>query len=329
LNDAMAASAALFGYNIGGVDNSAIRAFQILAGVGLGKWFPTKKSSAIAYRRNKDKCVSRFADTISNLKNNVIEITSYFIANVLFILCVLSTDPDSKFYFALFAILVPVITLPSVILYYNIAGKDGNRDPTQLAVFRYFSQLLHLTIIDPQFPKYVYLSDPAFLENLALMPLLRRQCKNIIVCDSSTDSLGTCEDLFNALEYARKRLFCKFSPPPSTNNSDIHNYLLHQFVYPHKKRSILFHVAYLNGTIGKILYLKPRNDDRSKSGPFGCCCNCCDNNRFIANFTGEFPNNVVSNVCFSPSTYEAYENEGILAYKEAKENGLLPHLENA
>lgn len=51
--------------------------------------------------------------------------------------------------------------------------------------------------------EYVYLSDGAHFENLALYEMVRRGCRNIVVLDSGCDATFTYEDLGNALRKIR------------------------------------------------------------------------------------------------------------------------------
>jgi hypothetical protein len=74
-----------------------------------------------------------------------------------------------------------------------------NGSPT-VGFYWLLRELLGSTNDDSEF---VYLSDGAHFENLAVYELVRRRCKLIVVCDASGDGGYTFGDLFNAMERCR------------------------------------------------------------------------------------------------------------------------------
>ena len=83
----------------------------------------------------------------------------------------------------------------------------------------------------PMPPPVMLLSDGGHVENLALLPLLKKRLKKIIVVDggfkNNEELYG--ESLLNALMLARKKLNCSFL---SEDGGDVISDLFEKFVKP-------------------------------------------------------------------------------------------------
>ena len=87
--------------------------------------------------------------------------------------------------------------------------------------------------IGPNPPPVMLLSDGGHVENLGLLPLLKKKLKKIIVVDGGykNDEKLYGDSLLNALMLARKKLNCSFL---SDSGSDVISDLLEKFVKPAK-----------------------------------------------------------------------------------------------
>ena len=77
---------------------------------------------------------------------------------------------------------------------------------------RVIRELLRVDNVGPTPPSILYLSDGGHIENLALLSLLKRRLKKILVVDGGIvekDS-GVARDLLISLEQARQKLRCSF-----------------------------------------------------------------------------------------------------------------------
>lgn len=85
--------------------------------------------------------------------------------------------------------------------------------------------------VGPMPPPVMLLSDGGHVENLALLPLLKKKLKKIIVVDGGykNDEKLYGESLLNALMLARKKLNCSFL---SEEGGDVISDLLEKFVNP-------------------------------------------------------------------------------------------------
>eukprot|EP00741_Cyanophora_paradoxa_P009549 tig00001525_g9249.t1 len=120
-------------------------------------------------------------------------------------------------------------------------------------------------------PSYIYLSDAAYSEGTALLPLLRRGCDRIVLFDSTEDPATECAALTLALDRARKVLNCSFYPrhPDLWRMRDeLAVTFFRDFVAgaggegagvpPVPPRTCVFFVRYADRRVGEITYLKLR-----------------------------------------------------------------------
>ena len=101
--------------------------------------------------------------------------------------------------------------------------------------------------IGPIPPPILLLSDGGHFENLAILPLLKRRLRRIVVVDGGykQDDQSYGESLLNALMLARIKLNCSFL---SEDGQDVTFNLLEKFVRPktgEKPRYYKFVVLYL------------------------------------------------------------------------------------
>lgn len=112
----------------------------------------------------------------------------------------------------------------------------------------YVSEMFSKDNVGPMPPPVMLLSDGGHVENLALLPLLKKKLKKIIVVDGGykNDEKLYGESLLNALMLARKKLNCSFL---SEEGGDVISDLLEKFVNPaeteQKPRSYRFVVLVL------------------------------------------------------------------------------------
>jgi len=97
--------------------------------------------------------------------------------------------------------------------------------------------------------KYVYLTDGAHFENLAIYELVKRECGYIIASDAGEDSGYVFSDLANAIRKCRTDLgaeidlkLASFAPNPETGFAKYH--------------AIRGEIRYRSGKKGEILYFK-------------------------------------------------------------------------
>ena len=125
-------------------------------------------------------------------------------------------------------------------------------------------------------PPVLHLSDGGHIENLGLLPLLKRKLGKIVVVDGGVkEDEGLGSTLFIALKHAREKLYCSFS---GINGRDIYEDFRRKFTdKPHEKqpRSYRFKVEYShnsgdedyeNKEEGEILYIQPRHPKHGLSG---------------------------------------------------------------
>lgn len=203
----------------------------------------------------------------------------------------------------------------------------------------------------PMPPPVMLLSDGGHFENLALLPLLKKRLKKIIVVDGGykNDMKLYGESLSNALMLAREKLGCSFL---SYKCGDVISDLMENFVKPNADgkypRHYKFKVQYKSDKsasgsgAGEILLIAPRNPEdgltderdgsRSTDEPDGptpedikrltfCCCECCHRtschgcSSWLCNV---FPQHITANQFFTPRMFKAYHSEGYWACDEAK-----------
>jgi len=219
-------------------------------------------------------------------------------------------DPNNRAICVLIFAVPLAITLFTLVLF-NYLPK---RSPHDLMIYRYLALLLQLVDIKNTWPHYLFLSDGGHLENLGILPLLRRRCKRIFICDGSQDVKGTCDELFKSLRLAEERLYCSFLALDSDDSAT--KYIANNFIAnPNRGRFVCFRVKYYDGTFGNITFLKAARSDRSYSG---MCCNCCKSHKCWDLCCSSFPQTSTGNQFFSPVMYAAYQEEGSIAFEEFK-----------
>jgi len=143
--------------------------------------------------------------------------------------------------------------------------------------------------------KYVYLSDGAHFENLALYELVRRECDFIIASDAGEDSGYVFEDLANAIRKCRTDLGAEIvlNLAPITANPETR-----QAKY-HAVRGDIF---YRSGRIGKILLFK------------SCLTGGEPNDvKDYLRLHREFPQQSTADQWFDESQFESYRELGFFA----------------
>lgn len=123
----------------------------------------------------------------------------------------------------------------------NVPSLSNLRLVDFLSLFRWFivhnsfvhyvSEMFSKDNVGPMPPPVMLLSDGGHVENLALLPLLKKKLKKIIVVDGGykNDEKLYGESLLNALMLARKKLNCSFL---SEEGGDVILDLLEKFVNP-------------------------------------------------------------------------------------------------
>lgn len=126
--------------------------------------------------------------------------------------------------------------------------------------------------VGPTPPPILYLSDGGHVENLGLLPLLKRKCEKIVVINAGRveEDLGIAHALLYALTQAREKLHCSFT---GMDGRDVYEDIRTVIVDrpPGKQpRSYRFKVQYFDYTDegeekkigeGEILYLLPRHPE--------------------------------------------------------------------
>lgn len=134
--------------------------------------------------------------------------------------------------------------------------------------------MFFVTNVGPSPPAILRLSDGGHIENLAILPLLKKRLKKVVVVDGghkeSDQEWG--DSLLKALSLARQKLKCSFI---GLDGRDVIEDLEDRFVNKplgHQPRSYRFKVHYYeNGTVleearkvdeGEILLVSPRHPDK-------------------------------------------------------------------
>ncbi|XP_078381571.1 uncharacterized protein LOC144664342 isoform X2 [Oculina patagonica] len=142
---------------------------------------------------------------------------------------------------------------------------------------RFIRELLEVVNVGPTPPAVLHLSDGGHVENLGILPLLKKRLQRIVVIDGGTlkEDQGVAGALINALEKARDTLHCSFI---GINGRDVLEDLRANFIdRPSSKqpRSYRFRVEYYNYTEdgeeqkvgeGEVLYILPRHPKQGFSG---------------------------------------------------------------
>lgn len=106
----------------------------------------------------------------------------------------------------------------------------------------------------------VLLSDGGHTENLGLLPLLEVRSARILCIDNSSDPDEVCEDLYTAMDKARRFFGCQFSPPPGWAHRYTDTALyMRDVLLLSKPTSFLLSVTYADGSTGLLLHLRTRH----------------------------------------------------------------------
>jgi len=143
--------------------------------------------------------------------------------------------------------------------------------------------------------KYVYLTDGAHFENLAIYELVKRECGYIIASDAGEDSGYVFSDLANAIRKCRTDLGAEidlklgpFTPNPETGFAKYH--------------AIRGEIRYRSGKKGEILYFK------------SCLTGGEPNDvKDYRRLHKEFPQQSTANQWFDESQFESYRALGLFA----------------
>ena len=94
--------------------------------------------------------------------------------------------------------------------------------------------------IGPLPPPILLLSDGGHVENLALLPLLKKRLQRIVVVDGcyKNEKKFYGESILNAMQLARKKLNCAFL---SEDGHDVTSDFLAKFVNPETGRNLCYY----------------------------------------------------------------------------------------
>ncbi|XP_078363488.1 uncharacterized protein LOC144647573 [Oculina patagonica] len=215
--------------------------------------------------------------------------------------------------------------------------------------------------IGPMPPPILLLSDGGHIENLAILPLLKRRLRRIVVVDGGykNDDQYYGDSLLNALMLAHTKLNCSFL---SEDGQDVIFNLLETFVRPKtggKPHYYKFKVRYQSDEFGEegegeILLIVPRDPQHGVSeemdgnrstnlhpfdAPDGvfftqdevnkltlCCCECCHRQacQSLSKICcNVFPQHSTANQFFTSRMFSAYHCEGYRACVDANAVGFL------
>ncbi|XP_067053697.1 uncharacterized protein [Acropora muricata] len=137
---------------------------------------------------------------------------------------------------------------------------------------RFMRGFLSINNIGTNPPPILRLSDGGHFENLALLPLLEKKLKKIVIFDGSYnpgDAEKYADSLLTALKLAREKLHCSFV---GWSGRDINEDIRVEFLKmksPQRPRSYRFKVQYYDKadiklSDGEILFIAPRHPSESK-----------------------------------------------------------------
>ncbi|XP_048585480.1 uncharacterized protein LOC116617811 [Nematostella vectensis] len=135
-------------------------------------------------------------------------------------------------------------------------------------IVRFLRGFMNVTTNGSIPPPILRLSDGGHFENLALLPLLKKRLKRIVVIDGSciSDEKKYGDDLLGALQLARDRLHCSFL---DEDGNDVILAIKENLVMK-KLRSFRFKVKYRNDPKeGEILFVVPRRPGSCQSEETG------------------------------------------------------------
>ncbi|XP_022799709.1 uncharacterized protein LOC111337638, partial [Stylophora pistillata] len=269
LSVAMATSAAAVASNMGSYDKSTegFKQLQTVLGLGMGSSLVSDLHSL-----QRESCLFKILPLIVE----VIRVLPLVTFPVVYF-----AGGDEKWVeigVAIFWVLLLVLSIISV-------QRTGDENPghvekitrwfiVHVGFVRFLRQMFFVTNVGPSPPAILRLSDGGHIENLAILPLLKKRLKKIVVVDGgqkeSDQEWG--DSLLTALSLARQKLDCSFI---GLDGRDVIEDLKNKFVNKplgHQPRSYRFKVHYFeNETVleearkvgeGEILLVSPRHPDK-------------------------------------------------------------------
>ncbi|XP_068683749.1 uncharacterized protein [Montipora foliosa] len=272
LSDAMATSAAALSTYMGKYDNSpemSLSRFHTLIGLNMG----TRMISDIQSVRKEtfiDKVLPFAIDAFRALPLICVPPIVHF--------GVADSDFASKVAVICFIVIHFVLAWAAFV-------HTGSRYPgwreklarwfiVHISFVQFIRETFSKNNIGPMPPPVLLLSDGGHFENLALLPLLKKRLKKIVVVDGGQkeDDMHYGDSLLKALMLARTQLDCSFL---SKDGGDVISFLFDAFQEPKKgklPRFFKFKVQYKEGQFGgsgdgEIMLITPRYPTDSVSCP--------------------------------------------------------------
>ncbi|XP_074621395.1 uncharacterized protein LOC141879929 isoform X2 [Acropora palmata] len=208
---AMATSAAAVARNMGAYEDSTVgfKQLQVVLGLGMDSFWVSDVESL----RRRNCCLEILPFVIEVVR--VLPLVTFPLVYFL-----KGERADDEIWVAigvlLFFILLGVLTIFSVL-------RTGHENPGSLErltrwfavnvpVVRYMRQLLSVANRGPTPPPILLLSDGGHIENLGILPLLKKRLPKIVVVNGGgkTDDSDWGKDLLHAFSLAREKLHCSF-----------------------------------------------------------------------------------------------------------------------
>ncbi|XP_022790889.1 uncharacterized protein LOC111330315 [Stylophora pistillata] len=268
LADAMATSAAAVSYRMGKHTLKPLQTLQIMLGIGMG-------TAIKAEPRSRRGCFSRFVAVISHL----------VLALPILLLPLIPILGGSEVWNERAVIFFLVFFCVSTLIAVMPTGAENPRCWQHFVRWcivnvyhvRVIRELLRVVNEGPTPPPILYLSDGGHIENLALLPLLKRKLKKILVVDGGAIEWdkGMAGDLLISLQQARQKLRCSFIGMDGRDViEDIRAKVIDRPAGM-RPRSYRFKVEYYDlkedggeekAGDGEVLYILPRHPDDGLQG---------------------------------------------------------------
>ncbi|XP_015769740.1 PREDICTED: uncharacterized protein LOC107348228 [Acropora digitifera] len=275
LSAAMATSAAAVARNMGAYENSteAFKQLQVVLGLGMdSSWVSDTQT---LYTR---KWYWEILPAVVNVASVLPLVTS------LLVYFMNGEKSDDEMWVAIGVLLF--FMMLGVLIFISIL-RTGNENPGTLErltrwfvvnvpMVRFMRQMLSVANRGPFPPPILLLSDGGHIENLGILPLLKKRLPKIVVADGGlkTDDSDWGKDLLHALSLAREKLHCSFI---GRDGRDVIEDIKEEFVNAadgYKPRRYRCKVHYydkksnLEGASkvgeGEILLLAPRHPNKGK-----------------------------------------------------------------
>ena len=142
---------------------------------------------------------------------------------------------------------------------------------------RFIREALGVVNVGPTPPPILHLSDGGHVENLGILPLLKRRLQRIVIVDGGTlkEEQGVAAALLSALNKARATLHCSFMGMSGRDvNEDLRTKVIDR-PSSQQPRSYRFKVEYYDYKDegeeykvgeGEVLYILPRHPNQGLSG---------------------------------------------------------------